>query len=380
MQKVGAGMSSPLFTEVALGEMVLANRIAVSPMAQYSGVTGSPQPWHVQHLGSMAASGPGLVVIESTSVEATGYGSTGCLALHNDEQEAAFRTLAASIRAVSAAKLGVQFGHSGRKASLALPQDGGAPMTPDNGGWSMAAPSAIAFAPGWPVPEALDEAGLTRVRGAYRQAAARAARLDLDLIEVHAAHGYLLHSFLSPISNRREDAYGGTPENRLRFVREVMADIRAAFPRPRALGIRLNCHDWLEGGLTIEDTVTIAAALREVGCDYVDVSAGAISGEARIPAKPGYLAPFSERIRREAGIATMVTGMIFDPALANDIIAGGQADAVAIGRAFLDDPRWVWRAAEQLGVGFDYPMQYERSAPSRWSGAKSLRPSPLRAA
>lgn len=373
-------MNAGLFSEVCLGGMVLPNRIAVSPMAQYSGVQGCPKAWHIQHLGSLAASGPGLVIIESTSVEPSGYGSTGCLALHTDEHEDAFRMLIAALREIGPAKIGMQLGHSGRKGSLALPQHGGAPMRASDGGWTMSAPSAVPFAADWPVPEALDEQGLSRVREAYRQAARRAARLGLDLIEVHGAHGYLLHSFLSPISNRRQDQYGGSLENRLRFVREVMVDIRAEFAAPGALGIRLNAQDWLEGGLTIEDTIVVASALREIGCDYIGVSAGAISSEVRIPAAPGYLAPYAERIRYEAGIPTVVTGFIFDPLLADDIVKQGQADMVAIGRAFLDDPRWVWRAAERLGAALDYPMQYERAGPARWSGAKVLRPAPLRAA
>lgn len=373
-------MGVGLFSEVLLGGLALPNRIVVSPMAQYSGREGCPTAWHIQHLGSLAASGPGLVIIESTSVELSGYGSTGCLALHTDDHEEAFRTLIAALREVGTAKIGIQLGHSGRKGSLALPQNGGAPMRPSDGGWIMSAPSALPFAADWPVPEELDEDGLSRVRQAYRQAAMRAARLGVDLLEIHGAHGYLLHSFLSPVSNRRDDRYGGSLENRLRFVREVVADIRSEFAAPRALGIRLNAHDFLDGGLTIEDTVVVAAALREAGCDYIGVSAGAVSGDVRIPASPGYLAPFAERIRAQANVATVVTGMVYDPALADDIVRQGQADAVAIGRAFLDDPRWVWRAAERLGVPFAYPMQYERAGAGRWSGAKALRPAPLRAA
>lgn len=363
-------MTAPvLFSEARLGDLALPNRIAVAPMAQYSASGGQPGAWHVQHLGALCVSGPGLVIMESTAVERPGYGCTACLALHTDAQETALRTLIDTLRGFSSAPLGLQIGHSGRKASAALPQDGGAPMGIDAGGWQTCGPSAIAFGDGWPVPQELDEAGVARVRAAFIATARRAARLDLDLLELHGAHGYLLHSFLSPVSNQRRDAYGGSAENRLRLVREIMEGVRAVWPRPRALGIRLNSCDWVDGGLDVEDTTRIAAALKEAGCDYISVSAGAISSASRIVATPGYLAPHSAAIRKGAGIATMVTGLIHAPQQAEAIVAEGQADMVAIARAFLDDPRWVWRAAQRLGASVPYPMQYARARPDRWSMA-----------
>ena len=369
-------MAAGLFDEVSIGELKLPNRIVVSPMAQYSARQGIPQNWHVQQWGSLLASGPGLVIVECTSTEPAGYGSPASMALHTDEQERGMGRIVDQVRSIAEGKLGIQIGHNGRKASTAVPAAGGKPLSPADGGWMTSAPSALPFSAGWSVPEALDEAGLRRVRDSFVNTTRRAARLDFDLLEIHAAHGYLLHSFLSPLTNHRTDAYGGSFAGRLRLVREIVADIREAWPTPRPLGIRLNSHDWAEGGLTIEDTVEIVRALKPEGLDYVAVSAGAITDKARIPAAPGYLAPFAQKIREGAGISTMVTGLIYDPLLADRIIAEGQADTVAIARAFLDDPRWAWRAADALGAPIAYPMQYERAHPSRWSGAGTLRPKP----
>ncbi|MBN8956727.1 MAG: oxidoreductase, partial [Rhizobiales bacterium] len=311
-------MASHLFSPVRLGPVSLANRIMVSPMAQYSAVAHLPQPWHLQHLGSMAVSGPGLVMIEATAVEPMGYGNPGNLALHSDTQEEAFASLIANIRSFSDTPLGLQLNHSGRKGSLAHPADGGKPMHPSAGGWPLCAPSALAFGPSWPVPEALDAPGLQRVREAFSQAARRAARLDLAVLEIHAAHGYLLHSFLSGLSNQRTDAYGGSLENRMRFPLEIMEAVRAEWPTDRALGVRLNCCDWVEGGLEPEDVVQVAAALRQLGCDYICVSSGSIVEYARLPASPGYLIPYSGRIRAETGIATVAVGLIVEPRRAED--------------------------------------------------------------
>lgn len=346
--------------------MIVPNRIAVSPMAQYSADRGCPTDWHFQHLGALAVSGPGLVFIESTSVEPQGYGCSACLAMHDDEQERALSQLVQRLRAVSPAMLGLQIGHSGRKASARLPLDGNGPLPLDEGGWQVFGPSAISCGGGWPVPQELDEAGIARVRDAFVATASRAARLDLNLLELHGAHGYLLHSFLSPVSNQRRDAYGGSPENRLRLVREIVVAVRAVWPEERALGIRLNAQDWVAGGLDLADTIGIAAALKEAGCDYVCVSAGAISSEAKIPFSAGYLAPYAAEIKRSAGISTIVTGGVHDPHQAEAIVATGQADGVAIARAFLDDPRWTWRAAQALGQSVDYPFQFMRAHPQRW--------------
>jgi 2,4-dienoyl-CoA reductase-like NADH-dependent reductase (Old Yellow Enzyme family) len=368
-------MTSDLFSTFSLAGITFPNRIAVSPMAQYSAIDGVAQPWHLQHLGSLAVSGPALVMLESTAVEPPGYGSQVCLALHTDAQEQGLRELLKAVRSFSDTRFGIQFGHSGRKASAHSPRTGQGPLTVEKGGWTTYGPSPICFGSGWPEPAELDEAGLKRVKAAYVQATARAARLDLDLIELHGAHGYLLHSFLSPLSNRRTDAYGGSLANRIRFVAEIIESMKKVWPAGRILGIRLNSSDWEDGGLTIEDTIAISANLRESGCDYICVSAGAITDKTRIPASPGYLAPFAGRIRREARIATMVTGLIADPKLADRVIADGDADMVAIARAFLDDPRWVWHAAQALGSKMSFPMQYERASPKNWPVANTLRPS-----
>jgi 2,4-dienoyl-CoA reductase-like NADH-dependent reductase (Old Yellow Enzyme family) len=363
-----------LFQPLALGGLVLDNRIVVSPMAQYSAVAGLPQNWHVQHWGSLLVGGPGLVIIEATSVDAFAPGSSASLALFTDEHEAGLKRVVDQVRSISSTPLGIQLGHNGRKASTALPHQGGRPLTPAEGGWPICAPSAIAFGDTWPMPQELDREGIERVRNAFVASAIRAARIGFDAVEIHGAHGYLLHSFLSPLSNLREDAYGGSLANRVRLPCEIVSGIRAVWPSSRPVGIRLNSCDWAEGGLAIGDTIAIVAALKEAGCDYVAVSSGALVPESRIPAAPGYLAPYSEAIRRATGITTMVTGMIADPGLAEEIVASGKADAVAIARAFLDDPRWVWRAAQRLGADLAYPMPYERAHPSKW-----LRPEGRRA-
>ena len=359
-------MTAALFSPLQLRDITFANRIAVSPMAQYSAVKGVAQPWHLQHLGSLAVSGPGAVFIESTAVEPAGCGSKTCLALHTDAQEQGLRALIEAVRTFCATPFGLQLGHSGRKASACDPSEGRRPLYPEEGAWQTCAPSALSFSSEWPTPEALDAAGLQRVQQSFIQAAQRAAGLDIALLELHGAHGYLLHSFLSPISNRRTDAYGGNLANRMRFVLETFEKVRAVFPAGRLAGIRLNNTDWEEGGLSIEDTVQIVKGLQEVGCDYVCVSAGAISSVSRVLAKPSYLVPFASRIRRETGIATFVTGMISTPDEANRVISEGHADMVVIARAFLDDPRWAWHAAQQLQVRVPYPMQYQMSHPDAW--------------
>lgn len=362
--------SSSLFTPFVLRAARFANRVMVSPMAQYSAVDGVPQPWHVQHLGSLAVSGPGLVSIESTSVERPGYGSRSALALHTDEQEAGLRRVLADIRSFSDTPIGIQLGHSGRKASCMDPSQGRRPLRPDEGGWPVHSPSAVPYGEGWPVPVEIDDAGLKRIRAAFAGAAQRAARLPLQSIELHGAHGYLLHSFLSPITNRRGDTYGGNPAARTRFVAEVVEAVRRQWPADRMLGIRLNAHDWVAGGLAIEDTIAIVNTLKTAGCDYVCISAGAIDSKARVPAAPGYLVPYASRVRKETGTATFVTGLIVRPEQAEEIVSGRHADMVVLARAFLDDPRWVWHAAEALGVKLVYPMQYQLASPAAWAGAK----------
>jgi len=343
-------------------------------MAQYSAIDGVVQPWHLQHIGSLAVSGPALVCLESTSVEREGYGSKTCVALHTDAQEQGLRSLIQGIRSFSQTPIGLQFGHSGRKGCGADPSQGRRALRSDEGAWPIFGPSAIPWSVNWPTPVEMDRSAIDRDLAAYGQAAERAARLDVGVIELHAAHGYLLHSFLSPVSNRREDGYGGSLAQRMRLVLEVTQRVRQAWPSDRVLGIRLNAHDWLPGGLTVEDTIEIAQAFVANGGDYVSISAGALTGETKIPAAPGYLVPFASRVRNGARVPTFVTGMIVEPKQANAIIADGHADMLSIARAFLDDPRWVWHAAQALGAAVPYPMQYALSSPASWQGAALLRP------
>ncbi|MCZ4291015.1 oxidoreductase [Hoeflea alexandrii] len=365
---------SDLFTPLRIRGKSFSNRIAVSPMAQYKGDDGALSNWHSQHLGAFAVSNPGLVIVESTSVEREGWGTATCAALHTDQQEAALGNLLNEIRSYSDTPFGIQFGHSGRKGSTFMPREGGGPMLPDQGGWEVWGPSAIAYGPGHPTPRELGSDGLERVRAAYAQAAQRVTRLPIDLVELHGAHGYLLHTFLSPLSNQRTDAYGGTLERRTAFVAEIVQSLRAILGSDRVLGIRLNAEDYCAGGLTLTDTIRIVAILREAGLDYVCISAGAISSDARISASPGYLVPTAGRVRRETGITTFVTGMIFDPLLAEQAIADGHADMLAIGRAFLDNPRWPWHAAQSLGASVEMLPQFDQIRAGRWRAAAALHP------
>ena len=362
-----------LFSSFSIRGATFANRIAVSPMAQYKGDNGAATRWHDQHLGSFAVSGPGLVIIESTSVEREGWGSNVCLALHTDRHEAALKQVLDNIASYSETPFGIQFGHSGRKGSGKTPLQGRGPLLPQEGGWTVWGPSALPYSPDFPVPEAFDDNGLARVREAYRQAGERANRLGLSLVELHGAHGYLLHTFLSPLSNQRTDAYGGSVEKRAAFVAEVVSLVRGEISDDMVLGIRLNAHDFVEGGMTFEDTVQTARILKEAGLDYVCVSAGAITSEARISASPGYLVPFASDLKKSTGLSAFVTGMIIDPHQAQGIVADGHADMLEIARGFLDDPRWVWHAAEALDQQIDIPMQYWMAKPDRWPGARLIR-------
>ena len=360
---------SRLFTPIAIGGLTLPNCIAVSPMCQYSAVGGSATDWHLQHLGSLSLGGAGLLIIEATAVEPEGRITPGCLGLYSDANEAALEPVIALCRRWGSARLGIQLAHAGRKASVEVPWEGGKPLTAAAGAWRSLASSAIPFDEGWPAPQALDESGLARIRDAFAAAARRANRLGFDLVELHGAHGYLLHTFLSPIANRREDGYGGSLEQRMRFPLEVAQAVRQVWPRERALGMRITGCDWIEGGLTSEDAGIFARELETIGFDYVCVSSGGISPKARIAIAPGYQVPFAERVKKMCGIAVQAVGMIVDPNQAEAIIAEGRADWVALARAFLDDPRWGWHAADVLGAEAHCPPQYHRARPDLWPGA-----------
>jgi NADPH2 dehydrogenase len=366
-------MTSQLFTPISLRQLTLANRIVVAPMCQYSAEDGVATDWHKLHLGTLSVSGVGLLMIEATAVEGAGRITPGCLGLYSDADEAALADVLAACRRYGRTAIGIQLGHAGRKASAHVPWRGGEALTPAEGAWRTVAPSAIPFKDGWPVPHPLSEAELDGLVETFRDATRRAVRLGIDLVELHSAHGYLLHEFLSPLANHREDAYGGSLENRMRFPLRVAAAVREVWPAERPLGLRITGTDWLEGGLTVEDAVTYTRALKALGCDYVCVSSGGVVPRAPIPIGPGYQVELAARVRREAGLPTRAVGLIVEPHQAEAVVAEGSADMVALARGFLDDPRWVWHAAEALGASVPFPPQYERTAPAFWPGAKLVR-------
>ncbi|HEX7970317.1 MAG TPA: NADH:flavin oxidoreductase/NADH oxidase [Stellaceae bacterium] len=367
-------MPSPLFTPLALRELTLANRIVVSPMCQYSAEGGSANDWHLLHLGTLAVSGAGLVMIEATAIAAAGRITHGCLGLYSDANEAALGRVVAACRRFGNTALGIQLAHAGRKGSACRPWEGIRALTAAEGAWTTLAPSAVPLDEGWPAPHALTAAELDRVTVDFVASTRRAARLGLDVVEAHCAHGYLLHEFLSPIANRRDDDYGGSLENRMRFPLRVIAAMREAWPAEKPLGARITGTDWLAGGLTVEDAVAFAKALKRIGCDYVCVSSGGIVPQAPIPVGPGYQLDLAARVRRDTGIATRAVGLLVEPRQVEAVVASGQADMVSMARAFLDDPRWPWHAAEALGDSAAYPLQYQRSRPDLWPGAKLARP------
>jgi NADPH2 dehydrogenase len=363
---------SMLFSPLALGGIEIANRVTVSPMCQYSAREGSGNEWHLQHLMSLALSGAGLLTLEATHVTAQGRITPGCAGLWCDENEAALGRIVQACRSVSATRLGIQLAHAGRKGSAQRPWEGRGPLRVDEGPWQTVAPSALALGPGWPAPQALDEAGMAAVRDAFRASAQRALRLGFDLIEIHSAHGYLLNEFLSPLANRRTDRYGGSLENRMRFPLEVFDAVRSVWPRERALGARIPGSDYVPGAWGPEDAIAYAAALRDRGCDFVTVSGGGVVLDAQVPTGPGYQVPYAEAVKRAVGIVTGAVGLITRAHQAEAILAEGKADYVALARAFLFDPRWAWHAAIELGADIRYPPQYERCHPRTWPPAADL--------
>ena len=362
-----------LFEPLTLGGITLANRIAVSPMCQYSAENGAANDWHLQHLGSLSLSGASLVIVEQTAVEPEGRITLGCVGLYSDANEAALARVVGFCRSAGSAALGIQLAHAGRKSSARLPWEGGGPLAADAGSWAAVAPSALPFDNRWPAPEALDEAGLARIRDAHAAAARRADRLGFDLVELLGAHGFLLHSFLSPVTNRRSDSYGGSLANRMRYPLAVAAAIREVWPRRKALGMRITGTDWIDGGITTDEAGTFARELRDIGFDYACVSSGGISPAARPAIAPGYQVPLAAAVRKASGIPVQAVGMIVDPHQAEAIVAGGHADCVALARGFLDDPRWAWHAAAALGAEAAYPPQYLRARPEHWPGAALTR-------
>lgn len=355
---------STLFTPIALGSRSLSNRIVIAPMCQYSAVDGQATDWHLIHLGHLAFSGAGLLYIEATAVTPEGRISPSDLGLWSDETEAALARVLKSVRQYSAMPIAIQLAHAGRKASTAVPWEGGKQLAPGNGGWQTVAPSALPWANGELPPVALDQAELQRIRDAFVASAQRAVRLGLQVIELHAAHGYLLHQFLSPLTNTRGDQYGGSLENRMRFPLEVFAAVRAVVPAEVPVGVRISATDWVGGGWEIEQSVALSKALHERGCAFIHVSTGGLSPAQQIPVAPGFQVPFAERIRREVNIPTIAVGLITEPEQAEQIVASGQADMVALARGMLYNPRWPWHAAAKLGAQVVAPKQYLRSQPA----------------
>ena len=355
---------SHLFSPYLLGPLQLANRIAIAPMCQYSADDGHPTDWHMIHLGHLALSGAAILFLEATAVVPEGRITAHDLGLWSDAHAASLAPIITAIRRHAPIKLAIQLAHAGRKASSALPWEGGAHIAPDApGGWQTVAPSGVPHAPGEAAPSALDAAGMARVVDGFVAAAKRAHALGIDAIELHGAHGYLLHQFLSPLSNQRTDQYGGTLENRMRFPLEVLRAVRAAVPAAMAVGVRVSASDWVEGGLEIEQSVRISQALKLAGADFIHVSSGGISPLQAIALGPGYQIEFAARIRYETGLPTIGVGLITEPEHAEAIVASGDADMVALARAMLYDPRWPWHAAAQLGATVTAPPQYWRSQP-----------------
>ena len=359
------GAHSRLFAGLQLGALALANRIVIAPMCQYSADAGSATDWHLIHLGQLALSGAGLLIIEATAVVPEGRITPGDLGLYNDANEAALARVLDVIRRYSPVPVAIQLAHAGRKASMRLPWQGGTQIPavgPD--GWRAVAPSALPFEPGQEAPHALDAAGLARVRDAFVAAARRAVALGLDGIELHGAHGYLLHEFLSPLANRRTDAYGGSLENRMRFPLEVLDAVRAAVPAALPVWMRISATDWVPGGWDIEEAVVFAGALERHGAAAVHVSSGGLSPDQAIKPSPGYQLPLARRIKERIGIPTIAVGLITDPAQAETVLVEGDADAVALARGMLYDPRWPWHAAAALGEQVWAPNQYLRCQPA----------------
>jgi len=355
---------SALFTPIKLRDLTLANRIMVAPMCQYSSVDGEANDWHFTHINSLALSGAAIFCIEATAVEAIGRITPGCLGLWNDATEAALKPILASVRKRSKAAVMIQLAHAGRKASSHTPWDGGQLIPVTEGGWRPEGPSAIPHKQGETPPLAFDAAGLKRVRDAFVAAARRAERLGIDAIEVHSAHGYLLHQFLSPVANQRTDQYGGSLPNRMRFPLEVFDAVREAFPQSKPVGIRVSCTDWVEGGWDLPQTIEFAQELKKRGVDWIDASSGGVSPLQKIPLGPGYQVPFAQAIREATGLTTIAVGLITEAKQAEEIVASGKADMVALARAMLYDPRWGWHAAAELGGEVFAPPQYWRSQPS----------------
>ena len=360
---------SALFQPIRVGNLDLCNRIVIAPMCQYSAEDGCMTDWHLIHLGHLALSGAALLTIEATAVLPEGRITWADVGLWNDETEAAIGRTLDSIRRWSDIPIALQLAHAGRKASTEVPWDGGAQVAPgDPRGWRTVAPSAVPFADGDVAPVALDRDGLRRVRDAFAASAVRAARIGIDAVQLHGAHGYLIHQFLSPLSNRRDDEYGGSLENRMRFPLELFDAVRAAFPADRAVTMRVSGTDWVKGGWDIEQTIAFAGKLEARGCAAIHVSSGGLHPAQQIPVGPSYQVPLARAVKSVVRIPVIAVGLISGFDQAEAIVATGDADMIALARAILFDPRWPWHAAAELGAQVRVPSQYLRSEPRRFKG------------
>ena len=349
-----------LFTPLRLRELVVRNRIFVSPMCQYSSVEGVPTDWHLVHLGSRAVGGAGLVMVEATAVSPEGRISPDDSGIWSDAHVEAFRRITAFVSAQGAVPA-IQLAHAGRKASTRAPWLGGDPVPPGEGGWLPVAASPLAFADGYPVPREMTRSDLQAVVHQFADAARRSLAAGFQAVEVHMAHGYLLHSFLSPLSNTRTDSYGGSFENRARLPLRVAEAVREAWPARWPVLVRLSATDWVEGGWDLPSSVELARQMKDRGVDLIDCSSGGLVADATIPAGPGFQTPFAAAIRTQARIPTAAVGLITEPAQAEHILRTEQADAVVLARQFLREPYWPLRAARELGVDLEWPVQYQRA-------------------
>ncbi len=357
---------SLLFSATTIGSLPLTNRIVIAPMCQYSAIDGSATDWHMIHLGHLALSGAGLLIMEATAVTPDGRISPADLGLWSDENEESLARVLHAIRAYSPIRVGIQLSHAGRKASTSIPWEGRSVVPPGKGGWQTVAASAIPFNTDDPTPLALDEIGIQRVRDAFTASTQRAQNLGIDTIEIHAAHGYLLHQFLSPLSNHRTDMYGGSLEQRMRFPLEIYDAVRSTFPSQKPVGVRISATDWVEGGWDLEQSIVFVRELEKRGCAYIHVSSGGLSTDQRIPTEIDYQIRLAEQIRRVVNIPVIAVGLITEAQQAENIIASEQADMIALARAMLYDPRWPWHAAAELGASVNAPPQYWRCQPREY--------------
>lgn len=366
---------STLFSPIRLAGQDIPNRIVVSPMCQYSADDGSATEWHLQNLMTLGMSGAGLVMVEATAVERRGRITHGCLGLYSDSNVFALDRVLKAARRVSppGTKWGIQIAHSGRKGSQQRPWEGGSALRPDDDPWQTVSASALPFGD-WHVPREASPDDLAGIRDAFVAAAGRAMSLGFEVVELHCAHGYLLHEFLSPLSNRRSDEYGGSAKNRMRFPLEVAQAVRDAVPADFVFGARITGTDWHVDGIGLDEAAAFAAALKAAGLDYVCVSSGGLVPGLKIPVEAGYQVSYAAGIRERVGIVTRAVGMIVDPLQADEIVASGRADMVALARGFIDDPRWPWHAAEVLGAEVTVPPQYLRGHAPNWPGARLARP------